>query len=75
MLVGVAAVLVIAGSLILGKKKSAAGADRTDAPEEFRDPNYTGILDEDDGDPYDRSYGFSADDDAEDDAETGSDNE
>lgn len=74
-LVGVVAVLVIAGSLILGKKKSADPAGKADAPEEFRDPNYTGILDEDDGDPYDRSYGFSADDDADAEDSTGAETE
>ncbi|MBR3446728.1 MAG: leucine-rich repeat domain-containing protein [Oscillospiraceae bacterium] len=67
-----AAVLIIAGSLILGKKKSVNAADAAkgaSAPEKISDPNYTSILDEDDGDPYDRSYGFSAEDDAEDDTE------
>ena len=44
-----------------------------DAPKdgEITDPNYRSIIEDDDaeGDPYDRSYGFRAEDDAEDGAE------
>ena len=45
--------------------KAHSGADAQDAEADYHDPNYTGILaddDEEEGDPYDRNYGFQTDD-------------
>ena len=68
-LFGLAGVLLIVGAVMYlrGKKQEdAEQAAANPAPEEPADPNYRSILDDDaEGDPYDRSYGFRADDTAE----------
>lgn len=53
------------------KKKKNASAKETATPEEVYDENYESILDDsdEDGDPFDRSYGFSIDNEDEEDAE------
>ena len=46
------------------KKTAPAGAEDAPetVPEPVNDPNYTSILEEDEEDPYDRSYGFPTED-------------
>ena len=74
-LVGAAALMIILGSIFLKKKHPEQDAEKEQEPEEITDPNYSSILEDDaeDGDPYDRSYGFSSED--EDDGDTEPDEE
>ena len=58
---GLAAVGVIV-QMILRARRQAAEAPEVPRPEEEYDENYTSILGEE-GDPYDRSYGFTVGDD------------
>lgn len=64
-----AAVLLIAVFAVRGRKhKQKPAESEVPAPEET-DPNYISMFDDadgEDGDPYDRSYGFGADEDDED---------
>ena len=68
-LFGLAGVLLIVGAVMYLRGKKQEDAEQAAAnpvPEEPADPNYRSILDDDaEGDPYDRSYGFRADDTAE----------
>ena len=69
-IIGVLALMFVTALVLLrkrGKKKAAENAaENTAEPESVNDPNYSGILEDDDeDDPYDRSYGIQTDDDAE----------
>ena len=73
--IGAAAAALLIVLMARGQKKHPAGENEQEgdaAAEMIEDPNYTSILDDDadDGDPYDRSYGFSADEDEDDEADS-----
>ena len=66
--ISVAAVVLLVGAVFLLYRKRKHTAEKAAAqsePEEYKDPNYQSILEDDDeeeGDPYDRSYGFRTED-------------
>ena len=53
--------LTILSLLLIVTLLAACGGAET-APEPVNDPNYSSILEEDEEDPYDRSYGFPTED-------------
>lgn len=65
---------VVAWKRFVGKKTAAEQAKSAIPEEDEIDPNYVGILgDDEDGDPFDRSYGFRIDDEEGDDKDSDDD--